>query len=204
MSKHLHKSFVTMGTEPVSLARSSWWATTPGKALVVGVAVAAVAAVSGPDLVDETRAAFSDGASVVAQVDAGSLDVLVNEEQGNPTDVLLTMPPGSDVLAPGKPIHLTMNLRNAGNLPAKVSTNLTGKGPTFLGAQLDATLTAAPQGAAAVSNSAKANGLALKEFTIAGGATVPVTLDLVLPGDTGNNWQKISDELRVVFTAVQD
>jgi hypothetical protein len=193
MPKHAHKPFVTMNTDP--LTPRPWHSTVAGKAAITATALALATATG----VGVTGARFSDGVEVVAEVGSGSLDVTVNGEQGNPTAVRLTMPPEASLLAPGKKVTTTMLVQNAGTLPAKVNINIAGKGAGFLGAQLDATLTVS----AVSTYTAKANGLSLEPFPIAAGATVPVTLDLVLPADTDNTWMAKSDELTVTYTAVQ-
>lgn len=164
---------------------------------VILLSCAAVAALS----VTVTSAAFTDSASVTASVAAGTLDVTVNAQQGNPTPVAVTLPLGT--FKPGDTTSTTLQVTNAGSLPAVVTSSVSGTGAGALGAQLDATLTATPSAGAPIQATGKARALVLSTVTIAPGETVPVQLALTLPTNTDNTWQGRSDTLTVTFDAAQ-
>jgi len=148
-----------------------------------------------------STAAFTDSASVTASAAAGTLDVTVNAQQGNPTPVAVTLPLG--LFKPGDTTSTTVQVKNTGTLPAAVTTALSGSSATALGAQLDAVLTATPASGAPTTASGKAVSLPLGAVVIAPGATVPVQLTLTLPASTDNSWQGKTDTLTVTFNAGQ-
>lgn len=191
------KHFVTMGGEPMAAARA--WVRQHPVRFAVGAAAAAAVTVG----VGATTASFSDEIKVTAEVGAGSLDVQVNGEQGNPTPIVLTLPEGSDQLKPGATVNQQVELQNVGTLPARMALTLKGQGAAHLGSQLDATLTATPTTGAPVKFTTKAADLALPTFTIGAGETVPVDLVLTLPTSTDNSWQGKTDTLTLTLTAVQ-
>lgn len=146
-----------------------------------------------------TAAAFTDSASVTAQVAAGTINIQVNGAEGNPTPIVVTLPLAQ--FKPGDVTSTVVQIKNVGSLPAKVTTTVAGTGPSALGAQLDATLTATTTGAAA---SGKANGVTLGAQTVAPGQTLPVEVRLSLPASTDNTWQGKSDTLTVTLNAAQE
>lgn len=198
--EHAPRPIVTMSGHPTTtslpLAERSWIRTTAGRGAVT-VALLGALGVGG------TLAGWVDDVQIGVEVGTGSLDIAVDGQQG-PIDVPLTLPDGTDRLAPGDTLSTTINVENPGTLPAVVTTNLAGLGATSLGAQLDATLTATPSGAPVLTKGGKANGASLDAFTIAPGGTVPLRLDLSLPANTGNEWQNKDDKLTLTLTAVQE
>jgi predicted ribosomally synthesized peptide with SipW-like signal peptide len=144
-----------------------------------------------------SMALFTDDAQVQVTATAGTLDITVNGDQGNPTPKQVTLP--LSVFKPGDTTSTTLTIHNAGNLPATLTLAVAGTGPTALGAQLDATLATAGVTPAA----AKANGLQLDAVPLPAGADVPVTLTLSLPTDTANSWQGVTDTLTITATATQ-
>ena len=67
-----------------------------------------------------TSAAFSDSAEVTASFTAGTLDITVDEEQGNPTPYALTFT-GADAMAPGETVHSPLRVANVGTVDAELS-----------------------------------------------------------------------------------
>lgn len=198
MSKHAH-------FEPF-FARAKARSTTAGRWVVdhpLRFAVGLVAAIAMTLGIGATTASFSDEVKVTAEVGAGSLDIKVNGEQGNPTPIVLTLPDGSDQLKPGGTVNQQVALQNVGTLPARMSLVLKGQGAGYLGAQLDATLTATPTTGSPVKFTSKASNLALPSFLVGAGETVPVDLALTLPMSTDNSWQGKTDTLTLTLTAVQ-
>lgn len=144
-----------------------------------------------------SMALFTDDATVKVTAASGTLDITVNGDQGNPTPKQVTLP--LSVFKPGDTTTTTLTIHNAGNLPATLQVAIAGTGPTALGAQLDATLTAAGVTPA----TAKANGVHLDAVPLTAGADVPVTLTLSLPANTANSWQGVTDTLTITSTATQ-
>lgn len=70
-----------------------------------------------------TSAAFSDSAEVTASFTAGTLDITVDGEQGNPTPYLLTFT-GADALVPGATVHSPLRVANVGTVDAELSMEL--------------------------------------------------------------------------------
>ncbi|MEN0072066.1 MAG: hypothetical protein AAGC63_13870 [Propionicimonas sp.] len=165
-----------------------------GASLVVVGLLAAGAQASGAD--------FNDLVQVGVDAKAGSLDINVDGEQGNPTPVTRALP--LDKMKPGDATSITLDVRNTGSLPAVVTASVIGLGPTNLGAQLDATLVAAPAGAAQVTGTAKANGFKLAPFTVPANGSVPLTVTLTFPSASGNEWQAKEDKLTLTLDAVQE
>ena len=67
-----------------------------------------------------TSAAFSDSAEVTASFTAGTLDLTVDGEEGNPTPYLLTFT-GADALVPGRTVHSPLRVANVGTVDAELS-----------------------------------------------------------------------------------
>jgi predicted ribosomally synthesized peptide with SipW-like signal peptide len=67
-----------------------------------------------------TSAAFSDSAEVTASFTAGTLDITVDDEQGDPVPYTLVFP-GGDVIAPGGTVHAALEVANVGNVDALLS-----------------------------------------------------------------------------------
>jgi predicted ribosomally synthesized peptide with SipW-like signal peptide len=191
------KHFITMGGEPVAAARR-WVGDHPVR-FAVGLVAASALTVG----IGATTASFSDEVKVTAEVGAGSLDIQVNGAQGNPTPIVLTLPEGSDQLKPGATVNQQVALQNVGTLPARMSLVLKGQGVTYLGSQLDATLTVTPSTGTPTKFTSKAANLALEPFLVGAGETVPVDLALTLPTSTDNSWQGKTDTLTLTLTAVQ-
>jgi len=79
-----------------------------------------------------TSAAFSDSAEVTASFTAGTLDITVDGEEGNPTPYALTFT-GADAMAPGETVHSPLRVTNVGTVDAELSLAVTatpdGTGP---------------------------------------------------------------------------
>ncbi|TFH68122.1 TasA family protein [Cellulomonas sp. HD19AZ1] len=150
-----------------------------------------------------TSATFFDEARIDVNVAAGTLDINVDGQQGNPAPVDLPLPLAQ--FKPGDTTTKTVQVRNTGSLPAVVTTKMVGQSPDALGAWLDATLTAAPSGSPAVTSSGKANGGAnLAPFTVPAGGQVPLTITLTLPERTPNTEQGKTDTLTLALSAAQE
>lgn len=67
-----------------------------------------------------TSAAFSDTATVTAGFTAGTLDITVDGEQGNPTPYTLTFA-GADAMAPGDTVYAPLEVTNVGSVDARLS-----------------------------------------------------------------------------------
>lgn len=194
------RNFVTIAGRPVSAAKKVL-ATTPAK--VVAALVAAGLLAGG---VASTGAGFRDQVQVTAEVGAGTLDLAVNGEQGNPEPVVVnfTLPDGTDRFVPGTTMTQVIQLGNdASTIPATVTGTLKGTGPAALGSQLDVKITATPEGGQAVTSTGKAQNLSLPAFGIEPGQSVPVEISLTLPASTTDAWQGKTDVLTFTLTAVQ-
>ncbi len=179
--------------------RRRWWRQHPvvAGALLVALGVGSARAVI-------TSADFTDEVKITASVAAGTLDIVVNGQQCNPSacNVPLSLPAGG--LKPGDHVSTVLQVQNTGSLAALLNTKMTGlPAAGSLGAQLDATFTASPSGSPVTVGSGKANGATLSAFTVPAGQTVPLTVDLSLPSSTDNSWQGHSDTLTVTLTAGQ-
>jgi hypothetical protein len=156
--------------------------------------LAAGAQVSGAD--------FNDMVQIGVDAKTGTLDINADGQQGNPTPYLVKMP--LEQFKPGDTASKTIEVRNTGTLPAKVSVTVVGQGAGYLGNQLDATVTASPAGGPPFTYTAKANGLSLEPFRVPASGAVPLTLTLTLPADTDNTWQGKTDTLTLTLNAVQE
>lgn len=143
---------------------------------------------------------YNDLIQIGVNAKTGTLDINVDGQQGNPDPY----PVDLGQFKPGDSGSKTVEVRNTGSLPAVVTATMTGQGTAALGAQLDATLTAAPTGGTPVTSSAKANGAQLDAFTVPAGGSVPLTVTLTLPSSTGNDWQGKEDKLVLTLDAVQE
>jgi predicted ribosomally synthesized peptide with SipW-like signal peptide len=67
-----------------------------------------------------TFAAFSDTATVSTGFTAGTLDITVDDEEGNPTpyDVVFT---GAEAMAPGDVVYSALKLTNVGSIDSELS-----------------------------------------------------------------------------------
>lgn len=70
-----------------------------------------------------TMAAFSDEATVTADLTAGTLDITVDGEQGEPVPYALSIP-GSDAMVPGQTLHVPLEVANVGNVDAELSMSV--------------------------------------------------------------------------------
>ena len=67
-----------------------------------------------------TSAAFSDSAEVAASFTAGTLDLTVDGEEGNPTPYVLSFT-GADAMVPGQTVHSPLRVSNVGTVDADLS-----------------------------------------------------------------------------------
>ncbi|HLU43051.1 MAG TPA: TasA family protein [Microthrixaceae bacterium] len=86
-------------------------------------AVLALGSVVGLGVV-ATSAAFSDRATVTAQLTAGTLDITVDGAQGNPVPYPLTFP-GAEAIAPGQTVYAPLEVANVGTVDADLSMSTT-------------------------------------------------------------------------------
>ena len=86
-----------------------------------------------------TSAAFSDSAEVTAGFTAGTLDITVDGEQGNPVPYELVFA-GADRIAPGDVVYSPLEVANVGDVDAELSLTTTSTrdplGPDTPDAQL--------------------------------------------------------------------
>lgn len=71
-----------------------------------------------------TSAAFSDSATVEATFTAGTLDITVDDEQGNPTPYTVSFT-GADAMAPGETVYSPLRVDNVGTVDAELSLTVT-------------------------------------------------------------------------------
>ncbi len=86
-------------------------------------AVLALGTLVGAGLV-ATTAAFSDQATVTAELTAGALDITVDGEEGHPVPYALTFS-GADAIAPGQTVYAPLEVANVGTVDAELSMEVT-------------------------------------------------------------------------------
>lgn len=70
-----------------------------------------------------TTAAFSDSAAVAAEFTAGTLDITVDGQQGNPTPYVVSFV-GADAMAPGDTVFAPLRVANVGSVDADLSLDV--------------------------------------------------------------------------------
>lgn len=194
---------VTSGGEPTTSGgwRSAVKTAARTRSLQIGAGLVVVGLLAAG--MQASGAGYTDLFTATVDVKSATMDINVDGEQGNPTPVVKPLP--TDQLKPGDSTSITLEVRNTGSVPAVVTATMAGLGaPTNLGAQLDATLVAAPAGAPQVTGTAKAHGFKLAPFTVPANGSVPLTVTLSFPSSSGNEWQDKQDTLTLTLNAAQE
>lgn len=158
-----------------------------------------------------TTAAFSDTATVSAAFTAGTLDITVDGDEGNPTPYVLSFT-GADAMAPGDTVYSPLNVANVGTVDAELSMTVAvtpdGSTPnatddlTLVVAHTTGTACSSVVVAADTSPYSPAGPIAdaeLSSVALAGGADVDLCLAVTLPSSVTGTGGGASDvELRFV------
>ncbi len=157
-----------------------------------------------------TSAAFSDSAEVTAGFTAGTLDITVDGEQGNPVPYDLVFA-GADRIAPGDVVYAPLEIANVGDVDADLSMSTTSTrdplGPDTPDALrmtvVPTTGTACDAGVVAAAATPYATDVALgsavvTDVPLAGGAATDLCIAVSLPSSvvgTGGGTAAVTFEL---------
>lgn len=162
-----------------------------------------------------TSAAFSDTATVTAGFTAGTLDITVDGEEGNPTPYVMTFA-GADAMAPGDTVHAALRVTNVGDVDAVLSmtVDVTADGTPqnatddlqmaiahTTGTSCDATVVAAD--AAPYSPAGPIGAAGIAATSLAGGTDLDLCFAVTLPSSVTGTGGGASD-IVLAFLAEQD
>ncbi len=157
-----------------------------------------------------TSAAFSDSAEVTAGFTAGTLDITVDGEQGNPVPYELEFV-GADRIAPGDVVYAPLEVANVGDVDADLSMSTTSTrdplGPdtpdALLMTVVPTTGTACDAGVVAAATTPYASDVALgaaafSDVALAGGDATDLCIAVSLPSSvvgTGGGTASVTFDL---------
>lgn len=161
-----------------------------------------------------TLAAFSDSATVSAGFTAGTLDIQVDGEEGNPTPYAVVFT-GADAMAPGDTVYAPLRVSNVGTIDADLSlgtdVSLTPETPNATedlsvtvahttGTDCDAAVIDAD--ASPYVEDAAIDSATFSSVPLAGGADLDLCIAVTLPGSVTGTGGGASD-LELEFLAEQ-